>query len=339
MTRVSPSKRERRRILDRLRRALRPPRILRPTRAGWCFFAIALGVGFAALNTGNNLLYLVLSLLLAFLVLSGVLSESALRGIEVRRRLPRELFAGESAYVGIEIRNAQRRVPAFAVIVEDCFADARGTRIERAPAAGRCFALRVGPGEAAHRGYGFVPSHRGSIELAGFRVTTRFPFGLFSKSRTLELRERAEVFPELERGAPPARAAREDSDDGRRAVRAPSGAEVASLRELEPGDSLRRVHWKASLRRQKLLVRDPQASESARIVVRLTASGTSTDDEFEARVRRAAAQVVDHIARGDEVGLQGDEGEIAPAAGDAQRRRLLGVLAHVERLPARNRAA
>ena len=42
-------------------RWLRPPRQLRPTRAGWSFFALTFGVGFAALNTGNNLLYLVLS--------------------------------------------------------------------------------------------------------------------------------------------------------------------------------------------------------------------------------------------------------------------------------------
>ena len=72
----------------RLRRWLRPPRTLRPTRAGWVFFALTLGVGLAALNTGNNLMYMVLSLLLSFLVLSGVLSESALRGIQVRRLLP-----------------------------------------------------------------------------------------------------------------------------------------------------------------------------------------------------------------------------------------------------------
>ena len=81
-------------LTRRLSRWLRPPRTLRPTRAGWIFFALTFGVGFAALNTGNNLLYLVLSLMLAFLVLSGVFSESTLRGIRVRRRLPREFFAG-----------------------------------------------------------------------------------------------------------------------------------------------------------------------------------------------------------------------------------------------------
>ena len=63
-------------MFSRARRWLRPPRTLRPTRAGWSFFALCFGVGFAALNTGNNLLYLVMALMLAFLVLSGVLSEA-----------------------------------------------------------------------------------------------------------------------------------------------------------------------------------------------------------------------------------------------------------------------
>ena len=104
-------------LIATLRRWLRPPRKLRPTRAGWVFFALVFGVGFAALNTGNNLLYLVLSLMLSFLVLSGVLSESALRGIQVRRRLPRQIYAGASQAVGLEISNHQQHIPAFAVVV------------------------------------------------------------------------------------------------------------------------------------------------------------------------------------------------------------------------------
>ena len=90
----------------RVRRWMEPPRKLRPTRAGWVFFLLLFGVGFAALNTGNNLLYLVLSFLLAFLTLSGVLSESALRGIEVRRRLPGELF--KRFYFGTVMRRVTR---------------------------------------------------------------------------------------------------------------------------------------------------------------------------------------------------------------------------------------
>ena len=87
-------------LYERLRRWLRPPRKLQPTRAGWCFFALVMGVGFAALNTGNNLLYLVLSLMLSFLILSGAFSESALRGVCVTRRVPRDLFANTFRALG-----------------------------------------------------------------------------------------------------------------------------------------------------------------------------------------------------------------------------------------------
>ena len=48
------------RALERLARWLKPPRLLRPTRAGWSFFVTTFAVGFAALNMGSNLLYLVL---------------------------------------------------------------------------------------------------------------------------------------------------------------------------------------------------------------------------------------------------------------------------------------
>ncbi|GAF73916.1 unnamed protein product, partial [marine sediment metagenome] len=183
-----------------MRRWLRPPRKLRPTRAGWIFCGLSFGVGFAALNTGNNLLYLVLSLMLAFLVLSGVMSESALRGIRVRRRLPRDLFAGEATAIGLEISNHQSRVPAFAVLVEDRVREiGHGER-----AAGRAFALRVDAGTDEIRSYNFTPSQRGSVKFLGFRVYTRFPFGLFSKSLTIESETDSVVYPRIENVSIPA---------------------------------------------------------------------------------------------------------------------------------------
>ncbi len=217
---------------QRLARWLRPPRTLRPTRAGWLFFLITFGVGFAALNTGNNLLYLVLSLMLAFLVLSGVLSESALRGIRVRRRLPREFFAEAFCSVGLEITNRQQRVPSFAIVLED-----RAAEVDTAErVVGRNFVLRAGPGRTEIRAYRFRPRRRGPIRFSGFRVSTRFPFGLFSKAFTLELPERALVYPALETTRAPAHfGARRESGEGIGGAWG-DGSLVAGLREYRPGD-------------------------------------------------------------------------------------------------------
>jgi uncharacterized protein (DUF58 family) len=307
-------------------RWLRPPRTLRPTRAGWAFFAITFGVGFAALNTGNNLLYLVLALMLAFLVLSGVLSESALRGIAVRRRLPRELFAETSCTVGLEITNNQQRVPAFALLVEDRATE--GNAAQRA--AGRAFALRVGPGETERRAYRCVPSRRGEIRFDGFRVSTRFPFGLFSKALTLESPQTALVYPALEPlSIPPSFGAARETGEGVAGEHG-TGPVVSGLRHYEPGDPARRIHWRASLRRDELLVRKVESEQRAEVEVRLRTAGQQPGERFERSVRWAASEVVAQLEAGARVALRTDASRIEAGLGKRRRGQLLGFLARVE---------
>jgi uncharacterized protein (DUF58 family) len=316
--------------LRRIRRWLRPPRRLRPTRAGWSFFAITFGVGFAALNTGNNLLYLVLALMLSFLVLSGVLSESALRGIAVRRRLPRELYAATTGRVALEIANRQRRVPAFAVVVEDRIRTARGGR----RAAGRVFALRVAPGGVENRTYRLRPDRRGVLKFEDFRVATRFPFGLFSKSLELDAEQTALVYPEIQPVAvPPGGGAA--SDEGE-TVSGPDGdgAAAAGLRDFVPGDPARRIHWRGSLRRGALVVRDVDAERDAEVEVRLRTGGRAPGVGFEERVVWAASEVAAWIDVGRRVALRTEDAHFPAASGSRQRARLLSFLARVEPQPA-----
>ena len=308
----------------RVARWLRPPRTLRPTLAGWVFFGLTLGVGLAALNTGNNLMYMVLSLLLSFLVLSGVLSESALRGIQVRRLLPSELVAEQEAIVGVEVKNQQDRVPAFAVVVEDVI---RVGTLQRP--AGRAFALRVAPRGAELRSYRFVPPQRGGLAFVGFRVATRFPFGLFSKALWIEAPREALVFPALD----PLLAAQGRQGSLRRGEthggNAGQSPESAGLRSYAPGDPFRRVHWRATLRRGALLVRDQEQERVAEQVVRLRTRGVTAGPGFEASVRRAASEVAASLRAGLRVGLRTDANTLATGDGAPQRRRLLAFLATV----------
>src|ERR1043166_7818399 len=75
-------------------RRLRPPRRLSFTREGRLIVILSVGVGFAAINTGNNLLYLLLGWLLSFIIASGLLSEMTLKRLTVERRPPARVFAG-----------------------------------------------------------------------------------------------------------------------------------------------------------------------------------------------------------------------------------------------------
>jgi uncharacterized protein (DUF58 family) len=312
-------------MLSRIARWLRPPRILRPTRAGWVFFVLTLGVGFAALNTGNNLLYLVLSLMLAFLVLSGVLSESALRGVHVTRRLPREFFEGRPTQVVLEIENRQRRVPAFAVAVEDRVREGAGP----VRAAGRAFALRIGAGQTETRVYRFEADRRGPATFTTFRVSTRFPFGLFVKSLLVEAPKAALVYPGIHRASVPDPGGSDASSGDARTSRPGPGSEVGGLRDFETGDSARRIAWRASLRSGGLVVRDTERDQHGEVEVRLRTRGETEGDPFEQAVRHAASGVVAAFEAGVRVGLRTDEVRLQPGSGPRHRTRLLSYLARL----------
>jgi len=309
---------------------------LKPTRAGWVFFAFTLGVGFAALNTGNNLLYLVFSLMLAFLVLSGVLSESALRGIEVTRRLPRELHAGSANPVRLELHNNQRRVAAFAIVVEDRVAvPARAGRERVSQSAGRVFTLRIGPGETLPSRYSLTPDTRGLLEFAPVLISTRFPFGLFVKTRVLDLGGSALIYPALLDALP------RPPDDGMRRegefhpIASADGSSVDGVRAFQPGDPVRRVHWRTSLRRRALLVLQQEDERDAEVEIELATHASrwqpgASRDDFEQRVSLAASEVVANLAAGLRVGLRTESEQIPAASGGRQRARLLSFLARVE---------
>jgi uncharacterized protein (DUF58 family) len=172
-----------------LRRWLRPPRQLSFTREGKYFVGISLGVGFAAINTGNNLLYLLLGMMLSLIVASAILSESSLRGLEVQRRPPARLHAGRPFLMGISLRNVKSRLPSFSVEVEDL--------IEGKPLDKKCYFLKVPAGRKQQTSYRHAVPRRGRYRFSGFRLSTKFPFALFRKSRRVEEEGEVIVLPEV----------------------------------------------------------------------------------------------------------------------------------------------
>src|ERR1700687_4188881 len=88
------------------------------TTGGGIFVLILLVVGFAAWNTGNNLLFVVFSLLCSTLFVGGVAAKASLRDLMVSARFPDHIFAGEAAPVIVTLRNAKRLLPSFSIFVE-----------------------------------------------------------------------------------------------------------------------------------------------------------------------------------------------------------------------------
>src|SRR5690554_6896132 len=140
-------------------------RMQRVTREGWFYLAFTLAVGVAAINTGNNLLYLVLGLLVSVLLLSAFLSETVLSKLRIGRELPPYGVVGQPLRVGIVVTNRKRRMASHSLVISEL-------GIEGA----RTFVARVGPQSSVRAFWTGVEPRRGLLRLQGFRITTRFPF-------------------------------------------------------------------------------------------------------------------------------------------------------------------
>ena len=285
------------------------------TAGGGIFLTILLVVGFAAWNTGNNLLFLIFSLLCSTLFVGGVAARASLRDLIVSARFPDHIFAGDAAPVIVTLRNAKRLLPSFSILVE-----ARGPKavdnqvrakrrrpqyIKRALA----YFTYVPHHAAAEQRIEQLFSHRGHVLITGFELSTRFPFGFFRFRRRLRARDVDIVVypkPELvsdELHLLPAYAGRMPS------LRRGIGQDLFSLRDYKPQDDLRHIDWKATARSRNLTVREFTAEDERRITIVLdTRELVASDEErfrerFEAGVVQAASLLKHFIDEHAEVRL------------------------------------
>lgn len=294
---VPPDLSARSRIFDKLARFFRPPRKLKFTREGKYYLGITLGVGFAAINTGNNLLYLLLGMLLSLMLVSGVMSELSLRHLTVTRRLPVRAQVGRAHLVEIEVYNHKKRVPSYAIEVEDLRAGQ--------PADKRCFFLKISPSSAQVAAYRRTPAKRGRDRHTGFRVATRFPFGLFEKSREVDSEGDLVIYPAVDPvRLPPEEPGRRSGGVGT-AGRGGSD-ETHSLRLMREGDDPRDIYWRKSTLREQLILRERtrETRPDVQLVIdtlRPKSADESFAPQFEKRIREIASTAVAHIKRGDGV--------------------------------------
>jgi uncharacterized protein (DUF58 family) len=297
---------------------------LRFTREGWYYTSFTVGVGLAALNTGNNLLFLVFGLLLTLILVSGILSEIALAQLALAREVPHQPCAGDPFLVTYRITNRKRFWPSLTLVIEE-----RG-----GPLAGvRASLLQVDPGGVAQVSARAQLNHRGLVALEGVRILTRFPFGLFEKSQPVALATQLCVLPRRV----PARERRAAGGyrDGERPENRPGeGSELHGLRDLRPGDDRRMVHWRKSASAGRLLAIEREREHRRRVVLVVDNRGSSEGAWLDRRAEAAAALARVLSSRGLAVGLSSSGLWLAPEAGPAALLRLLRELAILAPAPA-----
>jgi uncharacterized protein (DUF58 family) len=235
----------------------------RLTRQGWVYLGGIILVALAALNTGNNLLFLILSTLVASILMSGILSSITLSGVEMRLELPEHIFAGQTVRTVMELRNEKLTLPSFSMRVE------AATKKGEPPSAmleTPVYFPYLPKREHVRQVVPMTFPRRGRYRQEAFRIVTRFPFGFLQKARRVDLKREALVYPSVEATEqlieilPGLQGSLESVAKG-------YGQDLYALRDYISTDSARHVHWKASARYGTLMVREFTRDDDYRVLL------------------------------------------------------------------------
>lgn len=204
--------------------------------------------------------------------------------LDVSRELrPPRIHAGEQTTVNLLVANGgRRRTPVLEL--RDAVGPEQAASVVLSPLA---------PGERVTATYTLPGQRRGAVGIGPLELRMSDPFGLAALSVPAAPVVELTVWPVVERVTAPLPAAGRDEEVGARAEVAPSGDEFYALRPYVDGDDLRRVHWKASAKRDDLVVRQHERPGRGRVTIILdTGAGTYRGDTFERAVSASASIAV-----------------------------------------------
>ncbi len=310
-----------------------PPRRHRigPTVPGVFLMALAMSIGTAAYNTASNILFITLSLLLACLLLSGLMSWFNFMGVCWRLRPGGPWRAGHETLVTVEVKNTKSWLPTYGLWFElatrpqnTTDEPAQGARkelrvrdilaaAEKGMLRGRLFLReRLEAGGAASLDWVVKPERRGEARVELASVGSLFPFGFLKKDIGTGLKQTVLVWPaQVDYQSHGGMAARSGSQ-GRRTSRTGTGDDLLAVRRYGSGDSHRLIHWKASARLRQLMVRQFAAESHDGYVLQLDTPATvwPRAEQFDLLCRLAGTMAEDLFATGRLRGVRFDAGPL-----------------------------
>jgi uncharacterized protein (DUF58 family) len=240
------------------------------TREGMVYIAGILVVALAALNTGNNLLFMVLACLLAGMLISGLLSRVVLGGIDVRLELPEHIFAQRTILAIAELDNTKQMVPSFSLSL---VAEAASNAKQDAPAVlvpqildRPVYFAHIPHQQTVRQNVELTFPRRGIYRQDALGLRTRFPFGFLQKTRRVNSAIEVVVYPRIQpteefyEVLPLVTGELESNQRGR-------GNDLYAIRDYQFNDSARHVDWKASARTGSLQVKEYAREDERRVML------------------------------------------------------------------------
>ena len=265
------------------------------TREGAVFLAMIAVITVAALNTGNNLLFIILSCLLAGILASGVLSRIVLQGLEIDLGLPDHIFAGQSVLARLRLENGKQLFPTFSVTISGRASDRRKHQVSPVSTPSildeGVYVPYVPRRSSVNKNVMLAFQKRGSYSQANLRIGTRFPFGFLRKTRTFPCTREVLVLPSVQ----PTRKFFEMLPQlGNELDSYLKGRshDLYAIRDYQQSDSARHVDWKATAKVRQLKVREFTREDERRLRLvfdpRMADAHPETLERFEKAVNLCA---------------------------------------------------
>lgn len=299
---------------------------------GWAFLIITGALLVSALNTGTNLLYLVLGGLVSLVLLSLVLSRFSLAKLVVSRDAPDAVHRGETFIAQIRVENRKRFQPSVSLRIESSLD----------PGVSKGYMMQVPARRAAILNIRETFRKRGIHRLPAVDLVSGYPFGLLERRRRYGTGAEVIVYPRVR----PVRTSIVERIPGAQFTpRTPTdeGDEFYDIREYIVGDDLRRIAWRVSARVGAWMVRENAQQNTRSIIIALDGrlpkelepldrieDRRAYEGAYEEAVDLAASLGVSLLRREYEVALIAPDANIRPGKGTAQEKRLLKALACVE---------
>ena len=296
------------------------------TREGILYMLVALVIGIAALNTGNNLLFIILAAMLGAIVVSGIASALVLRSLKVELSLPNHVFAEKPLMARLQLRNTSA-LPSFSISV----APPRAKNKEKFAWKTERSRFGVPPKSPPHEQWFSIPDialrrmpvtrvrertivrdsayfaylagrstqsqpmevtfpRRGLYQQRALALSTRFPFSFLKKTRTVALDQEVVVYPSVAATAMMIEMLPTITGEFESFV-AGRGNDLYRIRPYEPGDPARHIDWKATARTGNPMTREfsREDERKLRLVFDNPAAGVLDSEQYERSVQLAAS--------------------------------------------------
>lgn len=267
------------------------------------YIGVTVFIGLAAINSQTNLLFWTFGMMVGALLMSVLVASATMRSIEVRRLLPDHGAVDEPMLIRYEIVNRKWTMPCFGLVISELDGEASG-RLRGRPFG---WVMHIGPRATAHATSTAWPTQRGAVSFNRIRIATTFPFGVLRKTLTVSQPGRVLVYPKIHRLRRELLADVRSRDVAGSRVSAQGGGfeEFYGLREYRPGDAIKLIDWKHSVRTGKLVSRDMTRLTPPKLVVLLDVRHREDrdSDDDETAVDFAASLICEAHQGGFEVGL------------------------------------